>query len=260
MPPPTQCTHEGQIEALEILHAHGHGPFPGRLFKASRLLFADACHSFEMYEHEGQAHQSIAHSDIPFPEGRLHELLCRIGELVPTENPIFPALLRGEQHPLRISDFLTQRQFRRTNLYHDIFKPFGLKYQMVIPVFTATHAGGLTINRGTRDFCAEEVQAAVTFARHLALAHHTELLLRLTAPSQAALRKADFLPLRRRGLTRRECEVLWWIKHGKRDHEIASILGIALRTASHHVENILAKLKVETRTAAATVALRLWEE
>jgi DNA-binding CsgD family transcriptional regulator len=52
-------------------------------------------------------------------------------------------------------------------------------------------------------------------------------------------------------LTRRECEVMHWVIEGKRDREIATILGISRRTVEKHVCHILEKLGVETRTAAA---------
>ncbi len=65
-------------------------------------------------------------------------------------------------------------------------------------------------------------------------------------------------PARRvENLTRRETEVLKLIATGWTDRQIAEALFISSRTASHHVEGILAKLNVDTRTAAATVAVRL---
>lgn len=62
------------------------------------------------------------------------------------------------------------------------------------------------------------------------------------------------LPLRKIGLTRRECEVLLWVCRGKRDAEIAGILGVATKTVSKHVEHILAKLGASNRTVASNVA------
>lgn len=58
-----------------------------------------------------------------------------------------------------------------------------------------------------------------------------------------------------KALTRREREVLQLITCGCTDAEIGRKLGIAPKTASKHVENILRKLCVETRTAAAAMAL-----
>jgi DNA-binding CsgD family transcriptional regulator len=51
-------------------------------------------------------------------------------------------------------------------------------------------------------------------------------------------------------LTAREIEVMHWVTEGKRDREIAIILGVSPRTVEKHVGHILEKLQVETRTAA----------
>lgn len=60
---------------------------------------------------------------------------------------------------------------------------------------------------------------------------------------------------RKTSLTKRESEIMLWVSEGKRDREIALIVGISLRTVQNHVQKILHKLSVETRTAAARVAL-----
>lgn len=59
----------------------------------------------------------------------------------------------------------------------------------------------------------------------------------------------------RLGLTLRESEVLWWVCQGKRDREIATILGLSHRTIHRHVCGILQKLAVENRAAAIARAL-----
>ena len=61
-------------------------------------------------------------------------------------------------------------------------------------------------------------------------------------------------PLEALGLSRREAEVLKWVAEGKRNAEIALILGISQATVHHHLERIHHKLGVETRTAAAARA------
>jgi non-specific serine/threonine protein kinase len=55
------------------------------------------------------------------------------------------------------------------------------------------------------------------------------------------------------GLTRRETEVLRLITDGLTDQQIADRLFISRRTASKHVESILAKLNVDSRRAAASL-------
>jgi DNA-binding CsgD family transcriptional regulator len=57
------------------------------------------------------------------------------------------------------------------------------------------------------------------------------------------------------GLTKREAEVLFWVSQGKRNSEIGLILGAQPRTITKHIEHILERLSVETRTAAARVAI-----
>ena len=57
------------------------------------------------------------------------------------------------------------------------------------------------------------------------------------------------------GLTAREAEILSWVAQGKTNPEIGIILGIQLTTVKKHLESIFAKLGVENRTAAVTLAL-----
>lgn len=58
------------------------------------------------------------------------------------------------------------------------------------------------------------------------------------------------------GLTSREAEVLMWITNGKSNREISEILLISPRTVNKHLERVFAKLGVENRASAASVALR----
>jgi DNA-binding CsgD family transcriptional regulator len=57
-------------------------------------------------------------------------------------------------------------------------------------------------------------------------------------------------------LTAREVEVLGLLAEGKSDRDIAEALFISRHTARNHVANILAKLGVSSRSAAAAHAVR----
>jgi transcriptional regulator EpsA len=57
-------------------------------------------------------------------------------------------------------------------------------------------------------------------------------------------------------LTSRETEVLTWICQGKTNSEIASILCISPHTVKNQTQNILVKLRVNTRAQAAAQAMR----
>ena len=80
-----------------------------------------------------------------------------------------------------------------------------------------------------------------------------EILLRLheqqARPDEVVLRE-------RLALTPREAEVLAWLARGKSSRDIADILNLSPRTVNKHLEQMYAKLGVENRAAAATLAVR----
>ncbi len=79
----------------------------------------------------------------------------------------------------------------------------------------------------------------------------TMWLLSLQAPG-------DALPSRlaTAALTPRETEVLSWVAKGKTNRDVADILGMSPRTVNKHLEHVFEKLGVETRAAAAALAIR----
>jgi CheY-like chemotaxis protein/DNA-binding CsgD family transcriptional regulator len=58
------------------------------------------------------------------------------------------------------------------------------------------------------------------------------------------------------GLTLRESEVLYWVVKGKTNRDIGDILGASPATVKKHLERVYEKLGVETRTAAASMAMQ----
>ena len=70
--------------------------------------------------------------------------------------------------------------------------------------------------------------------------------------SDAAVVEAMSLSFR---LTAREAEVLYWVVKGKINRDIGDILGASPATVKKHLERVYAKLGVETRTAAAGMAM-----
>ncbi len=71
--------------------------------------------------------------------------------------------------------------------------------------------------------------------------------------SDAATVEATMQALR---LTLRESEVLYWVVKGKTNRDIGDILGSSPATVKKHLERVYEKLGVETRTAAAAVAMQ----
>ncbi|HSD37720.1 MAG TPA: helix-turn-helix transcriptional regulator [Rhodocyclaceae bacterium] len=56
-------------------------------------------------------------------------------------------------------------------------------------------------------------------------------------------------------LTQKEAEMLYWVMKGKTNRDIGDILGSSPRAVHKHLEHVFEKLGVETRTAAANLAM-----
>ena len=85
------------------------------------------------------------------------------------------------------------------------------------------------------------------------MGHEGEWLLVLREENHASTIEALMGAFR---LTLREAEVLYWVTKGKMNKDIGEILGTSPRTVNKHLEHVFEKLGVETRTAAAAVAMR----
>ncbi|RYD82478.1 MAG: hypothetical protein EOP84_09330 [Verrucomicrobiaceae bacterium] len=239
------------LEALEQIHTPGElQGFPQRMFTVLERLLPDTVLSLEAYDLQLGKGTSAANR---LPEKGAEEWAARILELLPS-HPVLPYLTKEPNAVVAITDCITQRQFKQTALYADVLKPVGVAFQLVIGLQIPNHAAGMTISRD-KDFTEEERILVRILAPHLALAHvHAQNLSTLRNLQHSEV--PDPSSLVALGLTPREAEVLHWIIQGKRDSEIAEILRASPRTIQKHVQNILLKLRVETRTTACMEAVR----
>lgn len=119
-------------------------------------------------------------------------------------------------------------------------------------VVEAFAAGG--IDYVTKPLKTDEVLARV--AAHLRTARELQAARSLPMNRPQARTALDLAPLSSRyQLTVREVEVLHWVACGKTNRDIGDILGLSPRTVNKHLEHVYVKLGVETRTAAATLAI-----
>ena len=79
-----------------------------------------------------------------------------------------------------------------------------------------------------------------------------DVLIVMREVSDAAVVQALVLACK---LTLREAEVLYWVAKGKTNRDIGDILGSSPATVKKHLERVYVKLGVETRTAAAGIAM-----
>jgi len=283
----------------------------------------------------------------------------RIWERYSHEHPILDYIRRTKDgHAVKFSDFVSPRQFRRTSLYNEFFRPVNISHQMHV-LFSEPRSVvvGIALNREARDFSERERLLLNLLRPHLLRVYQNAGAVTEILQETVALRRAleqldrgviflsrngkiksmtatargwidryfgkngrceDHLPeelelwlkwqkqiiedkenvhpplqpfaverdgkrlrawliadprqnivaleeqptaldpssLQSLGLTRREAEVLAWIAYGKTNADIGTILDAKPRTIEKHVERILEKLCVETRTAAVAVAFR----
>ena len=120
-------------------------------------------------------------------------------------------------------------------------------------VALTTYAGDADIHRALRSgACAYLVKDAL--AGELIAAIRSAAAGRRTIAPAIAMVLAEYVP--RIDLTPREVEVLRLAAKGLRNKEIARVIGRREGTVKTHLKNIHAKLGVEDRTEAVTIALR----
>jgi DNA-binding CsgD family transcriptional regulator len=143
----------------------------------------------------------------------------RLFEQTMHQNPVVAYHRRTSNgQAVKITDFITQRQFRRT-----------AHYSVRSPARRPRASDGLHVGGPGRYL--------------LLMREHG------TALPPRALEAA--------GLSRREAEVLSHVAQGLTNEAVGSLLGISQRTVQKHLERIFDKLGVETRTAAVARALGL---
>jgi len=98
------------------------------------------------------------------------------------------------------------------------------------------------VNQGSR---------RLSFALHQPTGEDEWLLVMQESSDQAAMEALS----QEFKLTAREGEVLYWVVRGKTNRDIGDILGSSPATVKKQLEHIFAKLGVETRTAAAGLAM-----
>lgn len=239
------------LEALEQIHCPGElSEFSGRIFDTIERLIPGVIMSLETFDMQTGISSSATSRA---PQQNTAEWRKRILELLPT-HPAFPHVAANPQTVIAINDCISQREFEEMALYNDIMKPMDVAYQLVVGLQIPHHVAGMTISRD-RDFTEDERNLVQAIAPHLALAHtNAATLTTLRRIQSAAVPATEALMVL--GLTRREAEILHWIIQGKRDAEIAAIVGAKPRTVQKHVQNVLLKLGVENRTTAASEAIR----
>ncbi len=239
-------------ESIELLHDLSLADFPARVITACQHLLPETCHGFSLWHRQHGTHTGQLHA--PAGAGALEALLLGISTLLGRGAA---AHRRAAAPPPALESRPPgshQRQQPAVRASAPARHPGGHRHQLAIPLSTETYIGGLVFLRGgARGFDTAETRAAIQLSRHIPLAHTAALALAAASASPPPVPAPPPQAPCLMSLTPRQIEVLHWIAQGKRDKEIALILGVSHRTVTNHVRAILTKLDVETRTAAASV-------
>ncbi len=167
--------------------------------------------------------------------------------------------LRQAQHlrAAKVSDALTNRQFRSLGIYNEFFRKNEVDYQMLISFLPDQNGYSMvSLNRDRKDFSEEDRLTLNLLGPHIA-----QSLKNAEAYDKARRTLGNLggprMSLKAYGLTYREEDVLYWVAQGKTNEDVAAILRIAPGTVKVHLENIYRKLGVENRTAASALAKNL---
>ncbi len=153
----------------------------------------------------------------------------------------------GSGAAVKISDFLSQRQFHQLGLYAEFYRYIPVEHQIAISMLGPDgEVTGVALNRERAGFTETDravlgllrapLMAALLRARNRHRAHSA---LSATAPASLA------------ALTDREMQLLELVALGGTNAAIAHALGVSPRTIAKHLEHIYRQLGVASRAAAA---------
>jgi len=152
---------------------------------------------------------------------------------------------------LAISDFLSDREFRRRGLYAEICQPLGVRAVMKVYLPTGTATGASLVFDTTRSRFTDSDRITLERLVPLLAQLRRNALARRTYPALIDSTAAARMRLLR--LSPRERVVLARAAAGETNAVIAQALFVSPGTVRKHLEHIYDKLEARTRTEAAAI-------
>jgi DNA-binding CsgD family transcriptional regulator len=228
----------GLLDLEELSH--------GLLHALRHAVPADWCALNEVPAHPPPA---ISLTD-PLVPATIHDAFARLGH----ENPIADHFLRTRDgRATRFSDLITRRELHRLDLYHAVYRPLNVEYQIAFTLPSgAERILGIALSRAKRDFTPHE-RDLLNLARPYLIQTYRNALAH-TAVTREARLGMGVPGLRALGLSARQAQVLRLVAMGHSNQDAARALGIAERTAQKHLEHCYRILDVTTRSQASQIA------
>jgi DNA-binding CsgD family transcriptional regulator len=247
--------HEALLDfLLEAVADEGTTPFPANVLAGMRRVVRCEAVSYLEWSPQELLEFSLAADDpasiLPvwdaYPQVRQDDPLAGGA---PRGSPLPDREWLGR--PLAISDFNSDREFRRRGLYAEVCKPLGVRAVMKVflPTGRATGAS-LVFDTSRSRFTETDRLTLERLIPHLGQLRRNALA-RRTYPALMDSTAAARMRLLR--LTPRERVVLARAAAGETNAVIAQALFVSPGTVRKHLEHIYDKLEVRTRTAAAAI-------
>jgi DNA-binding CsgD family transcriptional regulator len=161
----------------------------------------------------------------------------------------------------RITDVVTQAEFRSLQVYRDFYGIIGVEYQMA---FSLPHSHdrilGVALSRRQEDYSDAEREFVNRARPFLIQAYRNAVEFERARTHHGSNGAALLYSLQARGLTTREAEVVRYVALGSSNRDAAVELGISERTIGKHLERAFKKLDVSNRSAASALVWQLAEE
>ena len=211
-------------------------------------LIAEALNSdfaaYNVHANNGKILAFISHPFVPLEEATA--ALERINVHI-ADNPIISdwSVTRKALSASKISDFLSDSEYRETPLYRSVYGEWGFNYQLAIGFWDDVgHAHIFMCTRRETDFDElDRKRLNLLYPHFLKAIRCNELIGQRLNQLRIAAK-----------LTPRESDALFWLSEGKTNPEMARILGISSRTVDKTLQNLYRKLGFTNRAAAMRYA------
>lgn len=174
------------------------------------------------------------------------------------QHPVISHVTRtGDSRSLLITDFISQKAFRRLELYNELYRLVDTEAQLSITLSTTNgELVAFALNRGRPGFSERDRATLDRIGAHLLVSYENAKRLSQALGRDGAEPETNASVVAVARLTDRQREILDLVCGGQTNAQIASNLGISTATAKKHLEHIAERLQVNGRTAAAALYVR----
>jgi DNA-binding CsgD family transcriptional regulator len=162
--------------------------FPRRVFEALGPLVRCDCFAYNEFGPDGVL--KLLHCEPELPTESTNFLLS-LGPEFTHEHPGVEYVMRtGSIEPLKITDFTSQRKWRRTTLYNEFFHPLRCDYQMGFAFPVPKGQIALGFNCAVRDYSEDDRQLFTLLRPHLMQAYVNALTLTRITTAMTGINRA----------------------------------------------------------------------